>query len=181
MSLPSPTMHPWLITLGHWKLRHTPMLFCVGQIVTLVSFGLFTLIRNSPGLFKSFGFGHLGQPAFVSLVLFQFLSAPLDEVIDRLSGDIKAAAAERLVCWPAIGSPVHFVAPASNAAALLPAALSAPPPQPQQGFLWCMSPATNQQQDIRWCRSAVGMLVYYAKLRRTIPHTSSRWFASPRT
>lgn len=117
MSLPSPTMHPWLITLGHWKLRHTPMLFCVGQIVTLVSFGLFTLIRNSPGLFKSFGFGHLGQPAFVSLVLFQFLSAPLDEVIDRLSGDIKAAAAERLVCWPAIGSPVHFVAPARIAAA----------------------------------------------------------------
>lgn len=122
MSLPLPIMHPCLNTLGHWKLRHTPMLFCVGQIVTLVSFGLFTLIRNSPGLFKSFGFGHLGQPAFVSLVLFQFLSAPLDEVIDRLSGDIKAAAAERLVCWPAIGSPVHFVAPASTAAASCPAA-----------------------------------------------------------
>mmetsp|Transcript_22614 Transcript_22614/g.67349 ORF Transcript_22614/g.67349 Transcript_22614/m.67349 type:complete len:451 (-) Transcript_22614:668-2020(-) len=67
--------------LGHWKLRHTPVLFAVSQAVILSNFLLFTLIRASPGLFESFGFGGLGQPVFVSLVVFQFISAPFDEVV----------------------------------------------------------------------------------------------------
>lgn len=49
------------------------MLFGVGQIVLLTNFLLFTFIRNSAGLFEAFGFGGLGQPAFISLVLFQFI------------------------------------------------------------------------------------------------------------
>ena len=46
---------------GHWKLGHTPVLFTVNQVVLLVSFGLFTFIRNSQGLLDSFGFSGLGR------------------------------------------------------------------------------------------------------------------------
>ncbi|GAX75985.1 hypothetical protein CEUSTIGMA_g3428.t1 [Chlamydomonas eustigma] len=67
--------------LGHWKLGHTPVLFTVNQFVMLFSFSLFTFIRNSQGLLDSFGFSGMGQPAFISMVLFQFISSPLDEVI----------------------------------------------------------------------------------------------------
>ncbi len=115
------------------------MLFCVGQLVMLLNFLLFTYIRTSPNLFEvrgqggeggclrdcasscgelscmsalpasctsaspphlgthththisrthahicpmqSFGFGGLGRPAFISLVLYQFISSPVDELV----------------------------------------------------------------------------------------------------
>ncbi|KAG2493230.1 hypothetical protein HYH03_008646 [Edaphochlamys debaryana] len=70
--------------LGHWKLRHTPMLFTVNQAVLLAQFCLFTLIRSSAALPAAFGFP-APPPAFVALILFQFVVAPLDEVISYLS------------------------------------------------------------------------------------------------
>jgi hypothetical protein len=36
-----------LFPTGHWKLGHTPVLFTVNQFVMLLSFSLFTFIRNS--------------------------------------------------------------------------------------------------------------------------------------
>ncbi|KAG2423032.1 hypothetical protein HXX76_015548 [Chlamydomonas incerta] len=70
--------------LGHWKLRHTPLLFGVNQAVLLSQFCLFTLVRNSSALPASFGFP-APPPAFVALILFQFIVSPLDEVIHYLS------------------------------------------------------------------------------------------------
>ncbi|GFR42647.1 hypothetical protein Agub_g3584 [Astrephomene gubernaculifera] len=74
--------------LGHWKLRHTPLLFVVNQVVLLSQFSLFTLVRNSTALPAAFGFATGGTltaagtaPAFVALILFQFIVSPLDEVI----------------------------------------------------------------------------------------------------
>ena len=64
---------------GHWKLWHTPVLFVVGQAVLLAQLSLFTLIRANQGLFASFGFAH-ERPAFLALVLFQYIAAPVDEV-----------------------------------------------------------------------------------------------------
>jgi hypothetical protein len=65
--------------LGHWKLRHTPVNFVMGQIITLVQFLLFTLMRNSEGLYDSFGFTE-ARPAFIAFLLFQFVISPVDEV-----------------------------------------------------------------------------------------------------
>ncbi|GLC34010.1 hypothetical protein PLESTB_000828300 [Pleodorina starrii] len=74
--------------LGHWKLRHTPQLFVVNQVIMLSQFCLYTLVRNSTALPAAFGFGSgaaVGAggaaPAFVSLILFQFIVSPLDELI----------------------------------------------------------------------------------------------------
>ncbi|KAL6752272.1 peptidase family M48-domain-containing protein [Haematococcus lacustris] len=67
--------------LGHWKLRHTPINFAVGQAITLINFGLLAFIRSQPGLYTAFGF-HGEQPALVALVLFQLISTPVDEVIN---------------------------------------------------------------------------------------------------
>ena len=39
--------HTPLPLSGHWKLKHTPTLFAVNQMVLLISFGLFTFIRSS--------------------------------------------------------------------------------------------------------------------------------------
>ena len=65
--------------LGHWKLRHTPVNFLMGQIIMLVNFMLFTLMRNSEELYDSFGFTD-ARPAFIAFVLFQFVMSPVDEV-----------------------------------------------------------------------------------------------------
>lgn len=75
--------------LGHWKLRHTPMMFAAQQVIILSQFALFTLIRNSGELYTSFGFTQ-ERPAFLAFVLFQLLVAPLDEV-RGLGGGVWAA------------------------------------------------------------------------------------------
>lgn len=64
---------------GHWKLGHTPKNFLLGQVVILSQMSLFTFFRAAPGLFESFGFLKQ-QPVFMSIVLFQLLQGPLDEV-----------------------------------------------------------------------------------------------------
>ncbi|WIA16071.1 hypothetical protein OEZ85_012796 [Tetradesmus obliquus] len=66
--------------LGHWKLRHTPINFVMSQFITLANFLLFAGMRTAPGLFESFGFDK-SRPAFIAFVLFQFVVAPVDEVI----------------------------------------------------------------------------------------------------
>lgn len=66
--------------LGHWKLGHTIKNLLIAQVQLLVQFSLFALVRNSHALYSSFGFVRQ-QPAFVSLLLYMNISAPLDEII----------------------------------------------------------------------------------------------------
>eukprot|EP01025_Chloroclados_australasicus_P060823 TRINITY_DN7869_c0_g1_i1.p4 TRINITY_DN7869_c0_g1~~TRINITY_DN7869_c0_g1_i1.p4 ORF type:complete len:174 (+),score=23.36 TRINITY_DN7869_c0_g1_i1:116-637(+) len=67
--------------LGHWKLRHTPFLFVMSQFLILAQFSLFALLRSSEALYSSFGFDGVLKPAFISLVLFQMISSPMDAVL----------------------------------------------------------------------------------------------------
>ncbi|DBA93318.1 hypothetical protein WJX79_004642 [Trebouxia sp. C0005] len=69
--------------LGHWKLGHTPKNFVLSQVVILAQMSLFTFTRTAPGLFESFGFIK-EQPVFMSIVLFQLLQGPIDEVLGLL-------------------------------------------------------------------------------------------------
>ena len=64
---------------GHWKLRHTLKNLAIIQVNLLIQFLLFTLIRNAPGLFESFGFVDV-KPVFIAFSLFSAVSAPLNEV-----------------------------------------------------------------------------------------------------
>jgi len=68
--------------LGHWKLGHTMYNFAAMQFVSLVQFGLFTLVRNCSAMYKAFGYS--GQPALISLMLFQQIIAPVDHVVGFL-------------------------------------------------------------------------------------------------
>ena len=68
---------------GHWKLGHTPKNFVLSQVVILAQMSLFTFTRTAPGLFESFGFIK-EQPVFMSIVLFQLLQGPIDEVRSQL-------------------------------------------------------------------------------------------------
>lgn len=69
--------------LGHWKLGHTPKNFVLSQVVIFAQMCLFTFTRTAPGLFESFGFVN-EQPVFISIVLFQLLQGPIDEVLGLL-------------------------------------------------------------------------------------------------
>lgn len=69
--------------LGHWKLGHTPKNFVLSQVVIFAQMSLFTFTRTAPGLFESFGFIK-EQPVFMSIVLFQLLLGPVDEVLGLL-------------------------------------------------------------------------------------------------
>lgn len=75
---------------GHWKLGHTPKNFLLSQVVVLSQMSLFTFFRAAPGLFESFGFVK-EQPVFMSIVLFQLLQGPLDEVSYRDLPSLSAA------------------------------------------------------------------------------------------
>lgn len=65
--------------LGHWKLSHTMYSFIAMQILTLLQFGGYTLVRNSKELFESFGF-HT-QPVLIGLILFQHTIMPLHHLV----------------------------------------------------------------------------------------------------
>ncbi|XP_057435703.1 CAAX prenyl protease 1 homolog [Lotus japonicus] len=65
--------------LGHWKLNHTVYTFVAMQILTLLQFGGFTLVRNSTDLFQSFGFDT--QPVLIGLILFQHTVIPLQQLV----------------------------------------------------------------------------------------------------
>eukprot|EP00878_Enallax_costatus_P026201 GHUV01028086.1.p1 GENE.GHUV01028086.1~~GHUV01028086.1.p1 ORF type:complete len:396 (+),score=102.81 GHUV01028086.1:414-1601(+) len=70
--------------LGHWKLRHTPINFVMGQFIMLTNFLLFAAMRNAPALYESFGFRD-SRPAFIAFLLFQYVVSPMDEVISFLT------------------------------------------------------------------------------------------------
>ncbi|KAK3028763.1 hypothetical protein RJ639_037984 [Escallonia herrerae] len=65
--------------LGHWKLNHTMYTFVAVQILTLLQFGGYTLVRNSKDLFQSFGFDT--QPVLIGLILFQHTVIPLQHLV----------------------------------------------------------------------------------------------------
>lgn len=65
--------------LGHWRLNHTMYSFVAMQILTLLQFGGYTLVRNSKELFESFGFH--SQPILIGLILFQDAIMPLHHLV----------------------------------------------------------------------------------------------------
>ena len=65
--------------LGHHRLRHIPIAFATSQALLLARLLLFGLVRSSDGLFEAVGF-YEGRPQLFALLLFSYLSAPLDEV-----------------------------------------------------------------------------------------------------
>ncbi|XP_009773920.1 CAAX prenyl protease 1 homolog [Nicotiana tabacum] len=65
--------------LGHWKLNHTMYSFIAVQILTLLQFGGYTLVRNSKDLFQSFGFDT--QPVLIGLIIFQHTVIPLQHLV----------------------------------------------------------------------------------------------------
>ncbi|XP_073310177.1 CAAX prenyl protease 1 homolog [Primulina huaijiensis] len=68
--------------LGHWKLSHTLYSFIAVQVLTLLQFGGYTLVRNSKDLFHSFGFDT--QPVLIGLVIFQHTVIPLQHIVSFL-------------------------------------------------------------------------------------------------
>lgn len=74
--------------LGHWKLGHMPKLLVAHQLVSLAQLSLFTLVRNAPGVFESFGFAAGERPALGAFLLFQYLIGPVDELLGWLSNVI---------------------------------------------------------------------------------------------
>ena len=70
--------------LGHWKLRHTPVLFIASQCVLASQLALFAMTRGAPGLYTSFGFPVDQRPALAALLLFQMIIGPVDEVLGLL-------------------------------------------------------------------------------------------------
>ncbi|KAG8363307.1 hypothetical protein BUALT_Bualt19G0008600 [Buddleja alternifolia] len=68
--------------LGHWKLNHTMYSFIAVQILTLLQFGGYTLVRNSKDLFQSFGFDT--QPVLIGLIIFQHTVIPLQHLVSFL-------------------------------------------------------------------------------------------------
>ncbi|XWS46138.1 hypothetical protein CRYUN_Cryun14cG0038000 [Craigia yunnanensis] len=65
--------------LGHWKLNHTMYSFIAVQILTLLQFGGYTLVRNSTDLFQSFGFDT--QPVLIGLIIFQHTVIPIQHLV----------------------------------------------------------------------------------------------------
>ncbi|XP_013612014.1 PREDICTED: CAAX prenyl protease 1 homolog [Brassica oleracea var. oleracea] len=65
--------------LGHWKLNHTTYSFIAVQILTLLQFGGYTLVRNSTDLFRSFVFDT--QPVLIGLIIFQHTVIPLQHLV----------------------------------------------------------------------------------------------------
>ncbi|KAL9430229.1 hypothetical protein AB3S75_025586 [Citrus x aurantiifolia] len=65
--------------LGHWKLNHTMYSFIAVQVLTLLQFGGYTLVRNSTDLFRSFGFDT--QPVLIGLIIFQHTVIPIQHLV----------------------------------------------------------------------------------------------------
>ena len=85
--------------LGHWKLRHTPILFASSMAVLLLQLSLFQWISvsraRSGALFEDFGFGASGasggRPHLMGLILFQFILTPVDVAIEFLTNVLSRA------------------------------------------------------------------------------------------
>lgn len=77
--------------LGHWALRHTPVLFVASQMILGAQFGLFTFLRSNEGLYESFLFPASERPVLAALLLFQLLIGPLDEMLGLLQNAVSRA------------------------------------------------------------------------------------------
>jgi STE24 endopeptidase len=66
--------------ISHRHHSHTLKLFGLQEIVSLVQFSLFTVLKADPRVMPSFGFLK-EQPAFLSLLLFLFLFGPVSEAL----------------------------------------------------------------------------------------------------
>lgn len=64
-----------------------PVTFALGQALALAQFSLFAAVRTAPGLYESFGFTG-AKPAVIALVLFGYLSAPLDEILHVMTNAV---------------------------------------------------------------------------------------------
>ncbi|KAI8888519.1 hypothetical protein K501DRAFT_210173 [Backusella circina FSU 941] len=69
--------------LGHWKMNHTLKLLGVNQIVLLTIFWMFSFFISNVKLYQDFGFQTM--PTLIGFLLFQFVYAPIGNVIDFLS------------------------------------------------------------------------------------------------
>lgn len=74
--------------LGHWALRHTPILFTATQFILAVQLSVFATLRSAPGLYDSFLFSPTQRPVLASLLLFQLIIGPVDEVLGLLSNAV---------------------------------------------------------------------------------------------
>ncbi|KAJ0837195.1 putative ste24 endopeptidase [Helianthus annuus] len=61
--------------LGHWKLNHTVYLFVAFQVLIILLFGGYALVKNSKDLFMSFGFD--SQPTLIGLMLYMQTIIPV--------------------------------------------------------------------------------------------------------
>lgn len=78
--------------LGHWALGHTKYLFVASQVIMGAQMGMFAMARGAPGMLEAFGFqGHGNKPALASLIVFQMLIGPLDEVLGLLQNFVSRA------------------------------------------------------------------------------------------
>lgn len=65
--------------LGHWKLKHTVFNFAAMQLIVILQFTLFAVVRHTTALYVDFGFD--SKPALISLLLFQHIISPVDHVV----------------------------------------------------------------------------------------------------
>ncbi|XP_022017348.1 CAAX prenyl protease 1 homolog isoform X3 [Helianthus annuus] len=65
--------------LGHWKLNHKIYSSVGVQILILLLFGGYTLVKNSNDLFTSFGFDT--QPVLIEFILFQYTIIPVQHLV----------------------------------------------------------------------------------------------------
>ncbi|GES73653.1 CAAX prenyl protease 1 homolog [Rhizophagus clarus] len=68
--------------LGHWYLNHTVKVLVISQIHTLFLFFVFSQFINNTALYRSFGFET--QPILIGFMLFQFIYAPVENVVSFL-------------------------------------------------------------------------------------------------
>ncbi|CAG8435341.1 5557_t:CDS:2 [Diversispora eburnea] len=65
--------------LGHWSLNHTIKVLIISQLHNLLLFFLFSQFIHDSSLYKSFGFDT--QPILIGFMLFQFIYAPVENVV----------------------------------------------------------------------------------------------------
>ncbi|KAI9290052.1 peptidase family M48-domain-containing protein [Umbelopsis sp. AD052] len=68
--------------LGHWSMNHTLKILIVTQLHLLALFWLFSLFISNTALYQSFGFST--KPILIGFILFQYIYAPVENVINFL-------------------------------------------------------------------------------------------------
>ncbi|XP_057967049.1 CAAX prenyl protease 1 homolog isoform X2 [Malania oleifera] len=65
--------------MGHWKLHHTIYAFFRLQVLALLQFGVFDLVRKSSYMFQTFGFDT--QPIIIGFFIFQHVVMPAQRLL----------------------------------------------------------------------------------------------------